>query len=382
MKTDRRRDLRHRLRRRFTSPHSGITYVLRTLHEADWISLWNECYSPRAIPSPRTASIDVDRHLPENQAAERSKPPGDQLEIFESKVEPIYRRVSEDAARDLTALGIKPTPIMIRAYWYRMGSWASLSRIEDETLTALTRDLAIDAPQGCREYLRISNLERESVSPQEGPVLNEKQYRAWSLGVRDIVRARLLHDRALEQRSNYVLLRHSKSMPSRDAFFACYYGLSAMLIEDGGSVDRLHYEVILGFSAAEASSWNLRTISFQLQEFDLELNPKESYSSLRSPPKQLGVWKEIGCRLKRALPPSMSSFGMSKSIAAAMLTYAGPPFFAAASVTDFAKDTVEKWLREDAASDEETQDASAPRPAAEQRIGKSGSAQRSSPRRR
>jgi hypothetical protein len=325
LKRDRRRELRDRLRKEFTSPRSGITFLLRSMHESDLIGILNEIGS---LPYP---GVERSHSDPESALA---------------RAEAVYHEVCRDAAQDLRALGLAPTTIMVHAYQHRVGTWSKLRKVDEAPLPSLVRKMTLGATEECKRYLPTPSSSRRSSIKGSAIALAEGQFKCWTSAIRDILRAQLRHREALGQRQNYIALRRSRSLPSRDVFYTCYLGLSAGLINDGGTIDRQRHEMILGSSAAESSRWNLRAIAFHLDEFDLELNPKGTYSSLRGEPKQLGVWKEIASRLKGCLPTSLSEFGRAKAIAAAMLTYAGPPTFAAESVVSFAKDTVQKWLIE------------------------------------
>ncbi|HEV8574449.1 MAG TPA: hypothetical protein VGR43_07040 [Dehalococcoidia bacterium] len=251
----------------------------------------------------------------------------------------LHRKVCEDAANDLKLLGLTPTPLMVHAYQWRVGTWKPLTHVDADVAEAIGRELEDETSQDARSFLPSLVFAGRVSTSTKVPALEERQHKSWSACVRELVRARMVHASTLGERGNYLLLKRSPTLPSRDVFFGCAFWLGQDRIKEAGAIDRAHNDVVLGVSAAEASTWHLRTLSHFLEEVDLVLNPRESYLSLRSPPKQLGVWKEVGFRLRRCLPSSMSGHAKSKTVAAAMITYAG----FAGSVDQMAKDTVEKW---------------------------------------
>ncbi len=333
MKKDRRNSLGSRLRHTLLSPQSGYEYLLRSLCEAEWIGIWNDIHSTARTTVSESPSIQTPLSPEENRAqAEVDK-------VAMERMRALHQRVSEDAACDLKVLGQTPTPLMVHAYQFRIGMWKPLTRPDEAVAEAIGRELEDEAPQDAGRVLPSWVFANRGSSSVGALALTATQHRSWAASIRQLVRAQMVHTSALGERGNYVVLKRTPTLPSRDVFFGCAFWLGQDRIKETGAFDRAHNDMILGMSAAEASSWHLRTLSHFLEEVDLELNPRESYLSPRSAPKQLGVWREVGFRLRRCLPDSLTNFAKSKTVAAAMITYAG----FAGSVDQLAKDTVEKW---------------------------------------
>ncbi len=334
MKKARRNNLRTLLMSDIELPSSKLLLRIRFPHDSDLIRIWN---APRT-PQPTESSTPKQKL----SRSERQKM-AVQGRALSERIESVHRRACEDGVNDLRALGITPSELMIHAYQFRLGRWDRIVDVSDAVLSTLFEDITKDAGPDLRRYLPVPASDSAQSRDPRTVVLPDDAFRRWKSGVRELLRARIIHEEALGCRKNYLLLSRTKNLPSRDVFFGSYFGLAQDRIIEAGQLSAQENEVILGTSAAEASSRHLETLRFHLEEVDLLLNPKESYLSLRSDPKKLGIWREIDFGLRQCFCPDVSHFAKSQCIAAAIMVYVGSPLFEPAPVRVFAQNIVEKW---------------------------------------
>lgn len=349
MKKQQRESLRARLYHDMVLPESQLLLRLRTFHNSMCLRVWND------LNRKRTAGPDVTRTAPSSPAPAarvgRTKrmTSAQRRHIVESSrpmadhIDDVYRRACADAASDLRALGISPTDLMIHAYQLNIGTWEPIVDLDQARLERAFEGVTNEVDPTLRRYLPVPESRALPNGDTRTPVFPDSQFALWRAGLLRICSASLIHASAIGWRKTYVLLSRARPLPSRDIFFGTYFSHVQDRISDAEVINTQINELILGFSAAEASTWHLETLRWQLEEVDLILNPRESYLSCRSEPKKLGIWREIDHWLRKCFSADVAQLSRSESIAAAIMTYAGQPLFEPAPVRTFAQNIVEKW---------------------------------------
>lgn len=146
-----------------------------------------------------------------------------QLKFFQTRAQ-----AAVDAARDLRQLGYQPTPGLIEAYLLRIGEWQGLVPTEDESNEAFVAAERGAPPDALEAMQHLSKDFRLPLAPLEFG-RDHQDSRAWKRTVRLIVEVRLIHERALGFRGEYLQLKHPP-LPSAPSFRALVApGLSAVL---------------------------------------------------------------------------------------------------------------------------------------------------------
>lgn len=256
----------------------------------------------------------------------------------------LLKEAQASANHDISALGYQATLAMVEGYFDQFSRWPwpepwphDLARAAEEAEAAAPPEILKPLPR--ESPARAHRAKRASSD------LQPDDYRKWRREVQFVVRARIMHERALAAREEYFCLSRAKTLPSTAAHLErLHAGLKALTRRVGkrgtGTVDRL-----IGASIADASQWRLDCLRWQLEVADMELLPLGSYLSGKSEPKQLGIWYVIDCRLRALLGGTLSEFAVSRIIAASLMVYAGQRLVPARNVDNFARNAVEKWRK-------------------------------------
>lgn len=256
------------------------------------------------------------------------------LNFFQVRV-----RAETDAKRDLTTLGYPGSRAAIDGYLRRVGQpWPRGS-----SLAAMAEDFVRNAPPAFVARLpRPAIGEMPSGNRGSALTLTTGRLHAWQSDMLIIVKLRLTNEAALAARHEYFRLSDISRLPAVEVFRHELEGRLKTVIQGGEAVPVATLEALVGESAAGASQWMRNALFWRLEEADLLLEPRSSYLSKRSEPKQFGVWRVIDHRLRHHLGDGPSEHAKSRAIAAAFRVYAGPKLASSADPETYARNAIDK----------------------------------------
>ena len=230
--------------------------------------------------------------------------------------------LEEHARRDLTALGVDPSPAAVEAFWNEFIPQRSL----------LDRDLGV-AFQRCREVLRAADASHFPYLPRQLPedaesnpsdvvLLNGEEFDDWLRAALATVECVIFHERALAARLRYVRLNNEPVLPSKLIFLEQQDRLLRAWRDAHSDSHEPPFDRITGLSAAAASKCQLVSLRHQLDEADKRLLPRGSYLSKRAAPRQLRLRNRASVGLRKALGTRASKLAAARSIAATYAIFA------------------------------------------------------------
>ncbi len=272
----------------------------------------------------------------------------------------LLREAECDAKTDLATLGYPASASAIDGYLQRFRSW--FSGDFDEALVATRIEEAEKAapPELLAWLPRQSGDSRLSAGRQVAPTLSAKSYEAWRQVVRRIVRIRLLRERAVDARGEHLRLAKPPKPPSKktsrkpsdppkhpsEEIFQKRLadGLKELLWR-ATPPGIASVEQLVGVCAAEVSMWRLRSLRWELDVADMELEPRGSFLTGPGPPKTLRVWHLVDAQLRRLFEGTLSSYATSCTLVAAQKVYAGRDLAPTGNVRSSARDITEKYRK-------------------------------------
>lgn len=257
------------------------------------------------------------------------------------------KKVIAQARTDIQALGWSPTQTSLEGYWKSVESWESLAHVSVESVTtkvdALLRSIIGDPD--CRKIAVHLPIERKTAAdrPRRGTIsLPDEAFSEWVDGLREIVRVRLIYERALIAREQYLRLKR-ESLPSAGVFRDCLEHLLRLYVREKRDINTSQVLRIVGESAAQASDLHLLALEKHLLVTTGELRARGNFLSEKSAPKQLGIWNDVKYRLSLCLGRHGTQFAQSKAISAALKIFASPVLvMSEGDITEYARNAVER----------------------------------------
>jgi hypothetical protein len=253
----------------------------------------------------------------------------------------VLRQATTDAEADIAALGYPASRDAIAGYLGQFNRWF-FHDVSPKDLASATLKAEQVAPAGLLALLPRRSDGRCGRAHRGDLLLSPDLHDQWQMEVQAIVRAGIMHSRAREARREFFRLTKSEGLPSRTVFLDLLNSRLRLRLARRDLRRTAAVEQLVGACVADSSRWRLKSLRWELELADMELEPLGSYLAKSRAPRGLRVWYAIDVRLRHLLGHSLTNYAISRAFAAAQKVYAGPDLRPTGQVESVARDSVEK----------------------------------------